>query len=164
MRASGLGLCLLLCSCFTADAVRPQRSLDPTAATMHGEAGRAVRLPGPSYEILHSGPTGGVHPTRADAVAIRYIGRLSNGEVFSTSAGNGTATSSFPVRTVIPGFSALVQLMRPGDRWRLTIPPYLAYGAQGRRHVPQDATLRRDVPPGSTLVFDVELVSISPAE
>ena len=153
MRLSGLGLCLLLCGCVTAEPARPQHSV-----------GRAVTLPGPTYEILHSGPAGGAHPTRADSVAIRYVGRLTNGEVFSTSAGNGSGSSTFQVRTVIPGLSALIQLMRPGDRWRFTIPAYLAYGAQGRRYGPGEATLKRDVPPGSTLIFDVELVSISPAE
>ena len=66
------------------------------------------------------------------------------------------------MRQTIPGFQALIQRMRPGDRWRLTLPGYLAYGAQGRTHVASDATLKRDVPPDATLVFDVELVSFAP--
>jgi len=125
--------------------------------------GNAVSLPGPSYEILRQGPGTGRFPTRADVVDIRYVGRLSNGDIFSTSAADGTGVSNFPVRTVIPGFSALVQLMRPGDRWRLTIPSYLGYGREGRRHRPPEATLKRDVPPDATLVFDVELVAVRPA-
>lgn len=94
---------------------------------------------------------------------IRYIGRLEDGSIFSTSAANGAQPSTFAVRTVIPGFSALVQLMRPGDRWRLTIPAYLGYGHQGRRFTPPELTLKRDIPPESELVFDVELVAIVPS-
>ncbi|WP_158266344.1 FKBP-type peptidyl-prolyl cis-trans isomerase [Allosphingosinicella deserti] len=126
-------------------------------------AGSAVRLPGPHYEILRSGPAGGAHPRRSDEVAIRYVGTLSDGRVFSTSARDGADVSTFPVRTVIPGFSALIQLMRPGDRWRFTIPAYLAYGPEGKRLTPSERNLKRDVPPDSILIFDVELVSIVPA-
>ena len=68
--------------------------------------------------------------------------------------------ASDPNRTVIPGFSALVQLMRPGDRWRFAIPAFLGYGHEGRRFIPPEATLKRDVPPNSDLKFDVELVAI----
>ena len=120
-------------------------------------------LPGIQYQVLGSGPAGGPHPTRADAVDIRYIGRLTNGEIFSTSSENGSGTSSFEVQRVIPGFMAAIQLMRPGDRWRITLPSYLAYGAPGRRYSPPEATLKRDIPPHSVLIFDVELVSIRPA-
>jgi len=125
-------------------------------------AAERVAMPGPAYEILHSGPTTGTHPTRADLVSIRYVGRLANGDIFSTSADEGRGTSEFPVKGVVPGFSALVQLMRPGDRWRFILPSYLAYGAPGRRHQPPEPTLKRDVPPDSDLVFDVELVAITP--
>ena len=126
--------------------------------------GATIRLPGLQYQVLHSGPAGGAHPTRADTVAIRYVGRLANGAIFSTSAEDGSGLSNFPVRMVIPGFSALVQLMRPGDRWRLTIPSYLGYGSQGRRYGTAEANLKRDIPPDSELVFDVELVSIAKPE
>lgn len=121
-------------------------------------------MPGPRYEVLRSGPADGAHPRRSDEVAIRYVGRLTNGQIFSTSAANGTQPSTFSVRTVIPGFSALVQLMRPGDRWRFILPSYLAYGREGRRYGPQETTLKRDVPPDSTLIFDVELVEILPGQ
>lgn len=124
------------------------------------EPAKRVAMPGPAYEILHSGPASGAHPTRADTVNIRYVGRLATGDIFSTSADEGRGTSEFPVKGVVPGFSALVQLMRPGDRWRFFLPSYLAYGAPGRRHQPPEPTLKRDVPPDSDLVFDVELVTI----
>jgi FKBP-type peptidyl-prolyl cis-trans isomerase len=127
-------------------------------------AGAIVDLPGTRYEVLHDGPVGGAHPKRSDMVRIRYIGRLTDGSIFSTSTDNGAGISDFPVRTVIPGFSALVQLMRAGDRWRFTIPGYLAYGSDGRRFTASETTLKRDIPPDSTLTFDVELIAIEPAK
>ena len=149
--ALGTALALLLCGC----------SALPAAPIARGSSA-SVTMPGPSYQVLHSGPPGGAHPTRADEVAIRYVGRLEGGQVFSTSAGEGTQPTVFPVQTVIPGFSALVQLMRPGDRWRFTLPSYLAYGREGRRYGYAETTLKRDIPPDSTLIFDVELVEIVP--
>lgn len=121
-----------------------------------------VTLPGVQYEVLASGPAGGPMPTRADAVTMRYVGRLTTGEVFSTSANGGAEPTEFKVREVVPGMSAALQLMRPGDRWRITLAPYLAYGRLGRRYQPPEPTLKRDVPPEATLVFDVELVSVVP--
>ena len=125
--------------------------------------GRVVHLAGPSYEVLRSGPTEGPRPLRSDDVSIRYVGRLADGSVFSTSANNGAGPSTFSVRSVIPGFSSLVQLMRPGDRWRFMLPAYLGYGHAGRRFTPPEETLKRDIPPESELIFDVELVSIMPS-
>ena len=148
---AGLLLSAALCGCA---AVPVDRSAAP---------GTAVVLPGIQYQVLRSGPAGGPHPTRADAIDVRYVGRLTNGQVFSTSADNGTGTSSFEVQRVIPGFMAAIQLMRPGDLWRVTLPSYLAYGAPGRRYTPPEATLKRDIPPDSILIFDVELVAIRPA-
>jgi FKBP-type peptidyl-prolyl cis-trans isomerase len=134
-----------------------------TVSTPQAQDDRAVHLTGLSYEVLRSGPSDGPRPLRSDDVSIRYVGRLADGSVFSTSANGGAEPSTFSVRSVIPGFSALVQLMRPGDRWRFMIPAYLGYGHAGRRFTPPEATLKRDIPPGSELIFDVELVSITPS-
>lgn len=139
------------------------------AAQAPEQPGPAVALPGLSYQVLASGPAGGAHPTRADSVAMRYVGRLADGPIFSTSPEGGAGTSTFGVKEVIPGMSAALQLMRPGDRWRITMPPYLAYGP-GRPFTPPaaasgpaaQAIQQRGIPPNATLVFDVELVAISP--
>ncbi len=153
------GAAFSLC-CLAACAGQVTGKLTPASVGPFGSG--VVNLPGLQYQVLS--PAGrGLRPLRSDNVMIRYVGRLTNGSIFSTSAGNGTEPSKFAVQTVIPGFSALVQLMRPGDRWRFTIPSYLGYGHEGRRFNPPEATLKRDIPPGSTLIFDVELVSIMPA-
>lgn len=131
--------------------------------------GATVSLPGIRYQVLAAGPAGGPHPTRADTVQMRYIGRLENGEVFSTSPQDGAGTSSFPVNALIPGMSAALQLMRPGDKWRITMPPYLAYGPGRPLNAPPPSAAaaaqvvqKRGIPPDATLIFDVDLVGIQP--
>jgi FKBP-type peptidyl-prolyl cis-trans isomerase FklB len=138
------------------------------AADQPVRAGVTITLPGLSYQVLGSGDPAGAHPTRADGVAMRYVGRLTDGAVFSTSPGDGAEVSAFSVKEVIPGMSAILQLMRPGDRWRVTMPAYLAYGP-GRPYTAPPASgatsgavQRRAIPPDATLVFDVELVAILP--
>jgi len=130
-------------------------------------AAEKVTLPGLSYEVLASGPAAGPHPTRADGVTMRYVGRLADGTVFSTSPDDGKGLSTFGVKEVIPGMGAVLQLMRPGDRWRVTMPPYLAYGP-GRPltapapGAPAQAIQKHGIPPNATLIFDVELVGAAP--
>ncbi len=115
------------------------------------EAG-VTALPGLSYKVLKSGPADGVHPTRSDTVTVHYVGKLADGSEFDASGGDGSGEATFKVSEVIAGFSAALKLMRPGDQWRIYIPAYLAYGDQEKPKIP----------PGSTLVFDLELVSIAP--
>lgn len=139
----------------------------------HAQASGKTTLPGISYEVLGSGPAAGAHPTRADTITMRYVGRLADGQIFSTSPGDGAQVSTFPVGQLIPGMTAALQLMRPGDHWRITMPPYLAYGP-GRPLAPATAApptgpaaqvvQKRGIPPNATLVFDVELVAIVPAK
>lgn len=124
-----------------------------------------VTLPGIRYEVLQSGPAAAAHPTRADEVDVRYVGRLTNGTIFSASPDQGARLSTFEVQRVIPGFMAAVLLMRPGDHWRVTLPPYLAYGAPGRTMGPTASAMQSsDIPPNATLIFDIELVAIRPAK
>jgi FKBP-type peptidyl-prolyl cis-trans isomerase len=125
-------------------------------------AAAPVILPGLSYEVQGSGPATGPHPTRDDSVTMRYVGRLADGAVFSTSPDDGKGLSTFAVKAVIPGMSAALQLMRPGDRWRVTMPSYLAYGPGRPLSAASSAQTvqKQAIPPNATLVFDVELVSI----
>jgi len=140
-------------------ALAPAASAQPTAK---------VVLPGLSYQVLASGPGDGRHPTRADTVTMRYVGRLTDGEVFSTSPDDGKGLSTFAVGQLIPGMNAALQLMRPGDRWRIAMPPYLAYGPGRPLNTPPPAgaagqtVQKRAIPPDATLVFDAELVAILP--
>jgi FKBP-type peptidyl-prolyl cis-trans isomerase len=106
------------------------------------------------YRVLAAGPAGGAHPLRSDQVVVRYTGRFADGKVFDSSKDGPDGTATFPVGRLIPGWTVALQLMRPGDHWELTVPPEMAYGAQGAGG--------GVIPPNATLVFDMELVSIVP--
>jgi FKBP-type peptidyl-prolyl cis-trans isomerase FklB len=108
-----------------------------------------VVLPsGLQYQVLHSG--NGPSPKATDKVKCNYIGMLTNGTEFDNSYKRGEP-SVFPVTGIIKGWSEAMQLMKVGDKWRIVIPSDLAYGDQGAGNA---------IPPGSTLVFEVELLSI----
>jgi len=105
---------------------------------------------GLQYEVLESGPAGGVSPRAVDTVLAHYEGRFIDGEVFDSSIERGQP-AQFMLNQVIPGWTEGLQLMKPGDRYRLFIPADLAYGPGGSG----------PIPPHSTLVFDVELLEVN---
>lgn|GEM_PF-298200 len=101
---------------------------------------------GLQYEILEEGDGETAGPD--DTVRLHYTGTLIDGETFDSSADRGPA--SFPVTGVIPGFSEGLQLLPVGTKAKLYIPSQLAYGDS-----PQGPG-----GPGSTLIFDVEMLGI----
>jgi len=108
-----------------------------------------VTLPsGLEYKVLKTGT--GPKPTATDTVSCNYRGTFVNGTEFDSSAKGDGKPVSFRVDGVIKGWTEALQLMPVGSKWQLFIPPDLAYGPGGRP----------GIPPNSTLVFDVELVSI----
>jgi FKBP-type peptidyl-prolyl cis-trans isomerase len=111
-------------------------------------AGVVTTASGLQYEVLSSGP-GGTKPTRTDTVEVHYHGTLPDGTVFDSSVERG-ATIEFPVSGVIAGWTEALQLMSPGDKWKLFIPPALGYGDRAAG----------TIPPGSALVFEVELIGV----
>ncbi|MBS1915836.1 MAG: FKBP-type peptidyl-prolyl cis-trans isomerase [Bacteroidetes bacterium] len=107
-----------------------------------------VTLPsGLQYQILKEG--NGPKPTTTDKVKCHYEGKLIDGSVFESSYQRGEPIE-FSVTGVIRGWTEALQLMPVGSKWRLFIPSDLAYGDQGNGAIK----------PGSTLVFDVELLDI----
>jgi len=108
-----------------------------------------VTLPsGLLYEVMVAGD--GAKPTATDTVSTHYHGTLIDGTVFDSSVERGTP-ASFPVNGVISGWTEALQLMGVGSKWKLVIPPELAYGERGAGGA---------IPPQATLVFEVELISI----
>ena len=108
-----------------------------------------VELPsGLQYQIITAGT--GQKPTATDKVTVNYTGKLLNGTVFDSSV-ERKQPASFPVSGVIPGWTEALQLMPVGSKWNLYIPSNLAYGERGAGGT---------IPPNSTLVFEVELLSI----
>ena len=112
-----------------------------------------VTLPsGLEYKILKAGT--GPKPTANDTVECNYRGTLLDGKEFDSSYKRGQA-ASFPVSGVIKGWTEALQLMPVGSKWELYVPAKLAYGDRGAGG---------EIPPGATLIFDVELLSIKPKE
>jgi len=108
-----------------------------------------VTLPsGLQYKILQAGT--GPKPTTTDSVVCNYRGTLINGTEFDSSYKRGQP-ATFPVSGVIKGWTEALQLMPAGSKWQLFVPAELAYGARGAGP---------GIGPNSTLVFEVELISI----
>ena len=107
---------------------------------------------GLQYKVIKEGS--GVHPKATDKVKVHYHGTLIDGSVFDSSVERGEPIS-FRLNQVIPGWTEGVQLMTPGSKYVFYIPSNLAYGDREAGKIP----------PGSTLIFEVELFSIeAPAE
>jgi FKBP-type peptidyl-prolyl cis-trans isomerase len=102
---------------------------------------------GLEYKVLTAGS--GASPKATDEVVVNYRGSLLDGTEFDSSYKRGEP-ATFPVNRVIPGWTEALQLMKPGSKYQLFIPPQLAYDL----HSPPG------IPPGSLLLFDVELLSI----
>lgn len=106
---------------------------------------------GLQYEVLTEGS--GASPKPTDQVTVHYRGTLPDGTVFDSSYDRGEP-ATFPVNGVIPGWVEALQLMKPGAKYRLVIPPALAYGERGAGG---------DIGPNQALVFEVELLSVNAA-
>lgn len=105
---------------------------------------------GLQYKILQEGT--GPKPSASDAVTVNYRGTLVNGTEFDSSY-KRNQPATFNVSGIIKGWTEALQLMPVGSKWQLFIPSDLAYGPSGRPPV---------IEPNSTLVFEVELLSIQP--
>jgi FKBP-type peptidyl-prolyl cis-trans isomerase FkpA len=98
-------------------------------------------------------PGHGAAPKTGDTVSVHYTGWLTDGKKFDSSV-DRNEPFSFVLGTgqVIQGWDEGVAAMKIGEKARLTIPGEKAYGAQGYPGL---------IPPNATLIFEVELISIS---
>ena len=104
---------------------------------------------GLQYLVLTTGT--GEKPGPRSKVTCHYHGTLIDGTVFDSSVQRGQP-ATFPLDRVISGWTEGLQLMPTGSKWRFFIPPHLGYG---------DRQVSAQIGPNSTLVFDVELISVS---
>lgn len=102
---------------------------------------------GLQYEVLASGT--GAKPGPADTVTTHYHGTFIDGRVFDSSVDRGEP-AEFRVDGVIRGWTEALQLMAVGDKWKLYVPPQLAYGERGGGRIG----------PNETLIFEVELLGV----
>jgi len=103
---------------------------------------------GLQYEVIQEG--NGPKPIATDTVRVHYEGALTDGTVFDSSYSRGEP-AEFALSQVIPGWTEGLQLMNTGSTYRLFIPSELGYGSYGAGN---------QIPPYSTLVFEVELLDI----
>jgi FKBP-type peptidyl-prolyl cis-trans isomerase FkpA len=113
------------------------------------EKGVTKTASGLLYSTIKGGA--GASPKATDAVTVHYHGTLTNGAVFDSSVQRGQP-ATFNLNQVIPCWTEGLQRMKVGEKGRLVCPSDLAYGDRGRP--PQ-------IPPGATLIFEVELLDIA---
>jgi FKBP-type peptidyl-prolyl cis-trans isomerase FklB len=107
-----------------------------------------ISLPsGLQYEIIKQGT--GDKPLPHHTVTCHYHGTVISGEIFDSSVQRGQP-ASFPLNAVIKGWTEALQLMPVGSKWKLFLPPNLAYGSR---------QVSRVIGSNSTLIFEVELIS-----
>ncbi len=112
------------------------------------QEGVTTTASGLQYKVLTQGE--GKSPAATDKVVVNYRGKLISGKEFDSSYQRGEP-ANFGVDQVIKGWTEALLLMKPGAKWQLVIPPDLAYGENG---------MGKSVPPHSTLIFEVELLSV----
>ena len=103
---------------------------------------------GLQYTILKDGD--GISPNPTDTVTVHYRGTFIDGKEFDSSYSRDIP-QTFPANGVIKGWTEALQMMKVGSKWKIFVPPDLAYGRSGRGEV---------IPPNKVLIFEIELLSI----
>jgi len=112
------------------------------------KAGVTTTASGLQYEVIKMGE--GPKPSATDKVTVHYHGTLIDGTVFDSSVERGQP-ATFPLNGVIAGWTEALQLMPVGSKFKIFLPSNLAYGERGAGQL---------IGPNSTLIFEVELLSI----
>lgn len=120
-------------------------------ATNAKKAGVKTTASGLQYEVLREG--NGAKPKGTDTVEVNYAGTLLNGTEFDNSYKRGQPIE-FPLTNVIRGWTEGVQLMPVGSKYKFYVPYDIGYGLNGNGPIPG----------GATLVFEIELLNIKPAQ
>jgi len=131
----------------TALEKREKAQLEQVIASAEKAAGAKFRTTDSGLMILTTQEGSGESPKPTDKVKVKYAGRLVNGFKFDAN----DQGVEFGLNQVIPGWTEGVGMMKVGEKAKLIIPAKLGYGERGAG---------TDIPPGATLVFDVELLSI----
>jgi FKBP-type peptidyl-prolyl cis-trans isomerase FklB len=128
-----------------------EKNLAASTAFMekNAKAADVKSLPsGLQYQVLASGT--GAQAKPEDTVTVNYRGTLTNGKEFDSSYARGQP-ATFPVKGVIQGWQEILPMMKAGDKWKVFIPPKLAYGENGAGG---------EIGPNEALIFEIELLSV----
>ena len=128
-------------------AEKNKKDGDAFLASNKAKDGVVTLASGLQYQVLTAG--NGKKPTADDTVVCHYRGTLIDGTEFDSSLAR-KEPATFQAKGVIRGWSEALQLMPVGSKWRLVVPPELAYGTRGKGNIG----------PNATLVFEVELIAI----
>jgi FKBP-type peptidyl-prolyl cis-trans isomerase FkpA len=142
-----LPLIALVAAC-SALPLRAQTATDPLAKAA-AEPGAKVSASGLVYRALKEGQ--GPNPDATDTVRVHYRGTFTDGREFDSSYKRGQP-AAFPLNRVIKCWTEGVQLMKVGGKAKLTCPSAIAYGERGAGG--------GEIPPNTTLQFEVELLGI----
>jgi FKBP-type peptidyl-prolyl cis-trans isomerase len=132
-----------------ADTAKAQAAAAAFLAQNKVKPGVVVTASGLQYQVVRKGDPKLPTPAPVDEVTVMYEGALTDGKIFDSSYARNEP-ASFAVGGVIPGWTEALQLMRPGDEFRLVIPPAIGYAGEEQP----------GIPPNSVLVFRVELLGI----
>jgi FKBP-type peptidyl-prolyl cis-trans isomerase FklB len=113
-------------------------------------AGVTTTPSGLEYKVIEAGDANSSPPRRTDLVTVKFRGTLIDGTEFDSSSKPGTA-STLQANGVMKAWTQALASMKPGARWQLFVPPELGYGE----------TTRVDVPGGSLLIYDLQLLSVT---
>ena len=129
--------------------VQGQKAYEAWSARRHGWKTTPSGL---QYHVAKAAPARAARPAAGATVTIHYVGKFIDGRVFDSSRARGEP-ATFPLPRLIKGWQEGVPMMRVGETWDFVIPSALAYG---------ERTDRAPIPPGSTLLFEIELIAIPP--
>jgi FKBP-type peptidyl-prolyl cis-trans isomerase FklB len=102
------------------------------------------------YRVL-TAKSAGSSPNILDMVTIHYKASFPNGTVFENTY-EKNQPKTLGINQMIPGWAEALKLMKPGEKWELYVPPYLAYGEAGFPPV---------IPPNALLIFEIELLGVN---
>jgi peptidylprolyl isomerase len=135
----------------------PSGLANPAAAAtdVDKETGKPIVTTPSGLKYVELAPGAGPTIKDRDEVTVKYVGKFLDGTVFDASEKHdpGTFTYTQGVTGLIPGWTEGTSTMKAGGKRKLIIPPNLGYGADGND----------SIPPNSTLIFMIEVVSVKPA-
>jgi peptidylprolyl isomerase len=132
----------------------PSGMANPSASDIDKETGKPIVTTPSGLKYVDLAPGSGPTIKQGDYVTVKYVGKFTDGTVFDASERHPPGTMQYRqgVTGLIPGWTEGTSTMKAGGKRKLIIPPNLGYGADGNDVIP----------PNSTLIFEIEVVSVQP--